>query len=664
MSIIFGLREPIGKAAEHLQLSHWATITNRYAPDGTFVYVNGRIGMGYQPYHTHERSRLDSQPAIDSHGNVVALDGRLDNHSSLCRLLDIQKHTVTDSGIVLAAFERWGEDCFSRFIGDWAIALWSSRDQYLYLARDHAGTRTLYFEQSGGSVRWSTYVETFFTGARKHVWDERYIACYLMCQPIRDLTPYAGIQSVPPAHYIVFHENQCRSVKHWQGTVAPEIRYQTDAEYEEHFLSLFRQSIERRTRTGEPVIAQLSGGMDSSSLVCMSDHIRREQGVLPEELIDTVSYYDDSEPNWDEKPYFTSVEARRGKRGVHIAVSLMDWPLTPGDPVRGVSMFPGTDGFASKREADFNAAIAGKNYRAILSGIGGDELLGGVPNAYPELANYVFSGDLRRFLVRTAEWCTATRTPFVDMLRGTLRFASSLYIQPSIARKALPPWINSELKTICLDVHENRRRRDRRLGLSPLRLSNEMVWRSVLETLPHLAPEALSRLEFRYPYLDRDLVQFLFAIPREQLVRPGRRRSLMRRALKALVPPEVLERRRKAFIVRGPIALIREREKAIADIVSRSWAIETGLVNLEPLKSGLDVVRRGQNLDWWPSLMRLFALELWIRSNPNTLALRPPDGLRLHRSCFRAVEHTTSVLAGQDIALTSTEIEQKRGLSS
>jgi asparagine synthase (glutamine-hydrolysing) len=93
-----------------------------------------------------------------------------------------------------------------------------------------------------------------------------------------------------------------------------------------------------------------------------------------------------------------------------------------------------------------------------------------------------------------------------------------------------------------------------RFGLRPSAVCNGQGWWITLETLPHLSPPLLSRHEYRYPYLDRDLVDFLFRVPREQLLRPGRRRSLMRRALKDIVPVEILERRRKAFVARGTIA--------------------------------------------------------------------------------------------------------------
>ena len=152
MSILFGISRPEGQVVEERELIELAQGTGRFAPDGTFIRATGRIGMGFQPYHTHLRSKLESLPKVDAHGNMLILDGRLDNHLELCELLELPRDKTADSAIILAAFGRWGEDCFSRFVGDWALALWSNADRTLYLARDHAGMRTLYFEQIAGSI--------------------------------------------------------------------------------------------------------------------------------------------------------------------------------------------------------------------------------------------------------------------------------------------------------------------------------------------------------------------------------------------------------------------------------------------------------------------------------------------------------------------------------
>jgi asparagine synthase (glutamine-hydrolysing) len=166
MGIIFGIAKAAGQRVEKSELLEYAQATEKHALDGTVVSTQGQIGMGFQPYYTHQRSNLEALPLIDTQGNILSFDGRLDNHVELHGLLQFRETDVSDSQIVLKAFERWGEDCFSKLVGDWAIALWSHSERTLYLARDHAGTRTLYFGHSEKCILWSTYLETFFTSGR------------------------------------------------------------------------------------------------------------------------------------------------------------------------------------------------------------------------------------------------------------------------------------------------------------------------------------------------------------------------------------------------------------------------------------------------------------------------------------------------------------------
>src|SRR5260370_42305634 len=233
MSIMFGVINPEGYAVEERQLLQMAHATDRWAPDGTFVQARGQIGMGFQPYHTHARSHLEGQPVIDELGNMVTLDGRFDNHRKLLERLEIADPDTSDAAIALAAFTHWGEKCFSEFIGDWALALWSYEDRSLYLARDHAGTRTLYSEFVDGTLLWRTSFETFFVAGPARELHETYAARYLSCRPIEDLTPYRGITAITPSHYLKFNEEKITMRSHWQWIVKKTIKYRTDEEYEE-----------------------------------------------------------------------------------------------------------------------------------------------------------------------------------------------------------------------------------------------------------------------------------------------------------------------------------------------------------------------------------------------------------------------------------------------
>jgi asparagine synthase (glutamine-hydrolysing) len=396
--------------------------------------------------------------------------------------------------------------------------------------------------------------------------------------------------------------------------------YATDAEYEEHFLSLFRRSVARRIGPGAPILAQLSGGMDSSSIVCMSDRIREEHGAAPDNLLDTISYFDESEPNWDEQPYFSVVEARRRKIGIHLSISAPHRTFAPpGLQVGMTARLPGIDRYAIERERQFEAAVADRQYRVILSGIGGDELLGGVPTPLPELADYLISCRPHKLISKALEFCLIDRTPLLYMLGETASYSVRTCIPSRVNSAHIPPWVSCRHKHISDLLRGDLSSQVPWFDFAPSRIENGHTWWQMLETLPHLYPSALSHYEYRYPYLDRDLVDFLHRIPREQLVRPGRRRSLMRRALADIVPAEVLERPRKASLIRGPIVSLQRCQVTIRTLFEASIVGALGLVDEKCFKEALDIISKGTTPKWWPAVIKAINLEFWLQGQREIL---------------------------------------------
>jgi asparagine synthase (glutamine-hydrolysing) len=645
MSVIFGLCVPHDSIVDEASLSLLAGATSRYGIDATELHVQGRIGMGFQPFHTHPRSRLERQPAVHPIGNMLAFDGRLDNHRELAARLGINNEDVADSVLVLEAFARWSEDCFSHLVGDWALALWSPDDRALYLARDHAGTRTLYYSNQNGVIRWSTHLETFFVKDNFPQLDHTYFARVLSSRQVRDVTPYKGIKAIFPAHYTVFREGLETSKPHWRWIADTKISYRSDAEYDEHFLCLFGQAVQRRIGSGDPVIAELSGGMDSTSIVCMADRIfaNSNSGF---DLVDTLSYYDDTEPDWNERPYFTTVESFRNKAGVHLDCSSQVPGYQPLILPDRFYPYLGGSSTSVKIAKWFERHVGEAKYRVIVSGIGGDELLGGSVTPLPELATYLREGSLFKLYSKAVEWCLADRQTLIRMLRDTFVFTANMYKAPPLNRDSLPPWLSAESRRLCLEHLE---RTGEPLGATPNAINNGRTWWAVLDTLPHLTPHLLGCYEYRYPYLDRDLVEFLHRVPREQLARPRRRRCLMRRALKDIVPVEIIERKRKAYISRGPIAHLRSSQQEIEDLFTNSLSGRYGLIDPVEFLLAFRAELAGE-LKWIGPLTNAIKIEVWLRSFEAAEASSRNSGDAQRRNDPLPVTHrATKIHAGKAI---------------
>jgi asparagine synthase (glutamine-hydrolysing) len=606
MSVIFGLHRSLGEVVVGEELLQLAKATQRWALEGTSVLARGDVGMGLQPYFTHDRMRIEALPFEDAFGNVVAVDGRLDNYQELRGLLCLPNRPLPDSQIVLAAFQKWKEACFSYLVGDWAIAVWSAKAKKLYLARDHAGSRSLYYQRSGSAVVWSSYLETLVGGNNPHRLDRLFVNRYLTLQPLEDATPYEGIQAVPAGQYLTIDRDRLHGRPHWTPAESGNLTLSDEGEYEEQFLQLFRRSVERRIDGGVGVLAQLSGGIDSTSIVCMADEIRKSKDP-GSELVDTLSFYDESESSWDEHKYFPVVEKFRGKTGHHIRTDGSRLSLTAPAPDY---LFPGASGHSAQDEADFNCAIGIDKYRVILSGLGGDEFLGGVPYPYPELAHYLLRGRLLDLAKSGFSWGLALRSPLIELLTDTVAFIGDMVTERDLPNKVNLPWIAPSGVALLSEMS----RRTLPRSYSPWRAYYTRLLVSARESLPHLRPQSSLRLEFRYPMLDRDLLDFLVRIPRNQLVRPGERRSLMRRALRNLVPVEILDRRRKAVVSQGPLRAVIGHHDQIASLFKDSLLESLGFVEGKALISSLTEVTDGKDISFYPGIRRAIEMELWLKA--------------------------------------------------
>jgi len=618
MSAQFGIWNFDGKPADREYLEKITSAITPYGPDGGDAYTKGSLTVLYRAFHITKESRRETQPHVTPAGSVITWDGRLDNRAELIhQLRDVLTIGSTDVDIVAASYEQWGTNCLAKLIGDWTLSICNPQERRLILAKDFSGIRHLYYALSKEQIIWSSVLDplVLFAGSPFPI-DEEYIAGWLTAFPAVNLTPYRGIHAVPPSSYVVVENGKATVKTYWDFDPNKKIRCRTDAEYEEHFRDVFAEAVRRRLRSDSSIVAELSGGMDSSSIVCMADVVLAQGGAEVPRL-DTISYYDDSEPNWNERPYFAKVEEKRGRTGCHIDVGGQQSLKFDFDFDR-FAVAPGSGGEESEAARRFTAFVISNRSRVLLSGTGGDESLGGVPTPTPELANLLARARLRTLGRQIVAWALAKRKPILHLLFDTLRtfVPAGLLGTPKYDR--LPAWFRADFVKRNFAALRGYERRVRLFG--PLPSFQESV--STLDTLRRqlacssVSPEPL--YEKRYPYLDRDLLESLYAIPREQRVRPKQRRSLMRRALAEIVPDEVLNRKRKGFAVRGSMAAISEDWPSLFEVTHNMVSDALGIVDAKAFRETLQLARQGQEIPTVP-LLRTLGIEFWLQqlTHPN-----------------------------------------------
>src|SRR5258708_7352076 len=366
MSVQFGRWNFDGRPVDRDYLEKVKPVIAPYGPDDSGFYSKGNISILYRAFHTTKESRHETQPHTTTYGTVIMWDGRLDNRADLIRRLrDVLTIGSTDVEIVAAVYEYWGGDCFAMLIGDWALSIWDANTRSLVLAKDPIGTRHLYYSLDNNEVTWSTILDPLVLFAGKtFALCEEYIAGWFSFFPAAHLTPYVGIDSVPPSSSVLIRAGKRTIRKYWDFDPHKQTRYRTDGEYEEHFRAVFAEAVRRRLRSDSPILAELSGGMDSSSIVCMADTIiARDAAETPR--LDTLSYYNDSEPNWNERPYFTKVEEKRGRTGTHIDAGAQEKTTLDSENGRFAAT-PGSGGTSGDR---FAASLPSHLIRVVLSAL-------------------------------------------------------------------------------------------------------------------------------------------------------------------------------------------------------------------------------------------------------------------------------------------------------
>jgi asparagine synthase (glutamine-hydrolysing) len=612
VSVQFGRWNFDGKPVDRDYLEKARISIAPYGPDDAGSYSKGNISILYHAFHTTKESRRESQPHITASGAAITWDGRLDNRAELIRRLrNVLTIGSTDVSIVAAAYQEWGADCFASLIGDWALSIWDPHTRSLILAKDPIGTRHLYYSFDNDQVTWSTILDPLVLFAGKtFALCEEYIAGWISFFPATHLTPYVGIHSVPSSSFVAIRAGKHTVSKYWDFDPAKRIRYRTDAEYVEHFRAVFAEAVRRRLRSDSPILAELSGGMDSSSIVCMADTILA-RGAAETPRLDTISYYDDSEPNWNERPYFTKVEEKRGRTGTHIDMSKQEpfkfefdtdhFPATPGS----------SSGCPSEASRQIAVCMTSQGNRVVLSGIGGDEFTGGVPTPTAELQDLLAKGHFRTLAHQLKIWALNKRKPWSYLLFDTVRG----FFPPTVAgtpQHRLPAdWLKPEFVKRNRAALQGYEARLKLFGPLPSFQQNTSTLAQLHRQLACTSLNTGPVYEKRYPYLDRGLLEFMYAVPREQVLRPGQRRSLMRRALVGIVLQELLDRKRKAYVSKAPITAISTEWSNLLRFRHHMASNSLGVVDREIFCEALQKARSGHGIPIVP-LVRTLALEQWL----------------------------------------------------
>ena len=566
-------------------------------PDGDGFFESPGVGLAHRRLAIIDRAGGD-QPLFNEDGTVVVVfNGEIYNYRELTEELQAKGHvfrTVCDTEVIVHGWEEWGEACVERFRGMFVFAVWDSRQDRLFLARDRLGIKPLYYaELSTGEFIFGSELKALLVhpGLERRI-DPRSVADYFAYGYIPDpKTIYATVAKLPPAHTLsVDRGRSAPAPRRYWALTATAAASATDSPAE--LTERLREAVRIRLISEVPLGAFLSGGIDSSAVVAL-------MAGLSDEPVNTCSI-GFSDPAFDETDYAQMV-AERYRTNHHLrrvdvdAFDLIDRLVdTYDEPFADSSAIPTYQ----------VCALAKERVTVALSGDGGDEVFWG----YLRYRWHAEENRLRRRLAplggRSLAGAGATLCPrvpgwgFPGKVKETLE---------ALARPPLEAFFHTQ--TIVDDairqlLFGDRLRRDLQ-GYRPIEVmqahydaaptDNPVGKVQHADLMTYLPGDILTKvdrasmahaLEVRVPILDHKLVEWAHTLPADAKLAGREGKAILKRAVEPLLPHDLIYRRKMGFAVplngwfRGPL---RERVRAVVTgprLADTGWFDRRGLNRL------------------------------------------------------------------------------------
>jgi len=480
----------------------------------------------------------DGTPLVVSAGTCLAAGmARLDNSSDLERWTGCTGQHLCDLALVLRTVARYGPTYVPRLLGDFGFVVWNRATRTAVVACDPFRVKKLYYAEHRG-------VFAFASRGEALVVDDQYDIQYLaelvgMAISSPERSPYAGVQSVPAGSVGVLQDGQFTMREYWSAySFRPDPSWaRKEREAAENCRSLLAESVRLRLGHGENAWAQLSGGIDSSSITGLAQ-FQLEQGTIARGLSGTVTYVDQQGSGTDERRYSNAVARQWGLRNV----TIVDPPMWQDDSFAPPQLDkPGLNLPLYPRERRLCDVVRGAGGQVLLTGVGGDELFAGTMLFF---ADWVVGGRawlavremVRRAAIgRVSFWELAYRNACLPLLPPIL--------QRHLVRDQgqMPPWVlpaaarryGLKESTFVTSTYAGPIGQKYRYAIAAhvVELGRDLNYGLIEDTL-----------DVRHPFLYRPLVEFALQLPPELCSRPQARKWVLREAMRGVLPDAVRTR--------------------------------------------------------------------------------------------------------------------------
>lgn len=547
-------------------------------PDNRGVFHEPETGLrlGHRRLAILDPSPKGHQPMSYANGRYwITYDGKVYNFLELRVELEKLGHSFvsdSDTEVILAAYRQWGEDCQLKFNGMWAFAIWDSQERELFLSRDRFGIKPLHYIWNNRSFAFASEMKAFLTlSSFDYAFDHDIVAevlCNITGIETTEFCLLKGVKRLMGGHCLTIREGQQPRIRRWWNTLdhLEEVPSRFEEQIEK-FRELFFDACRLRMRSDVPLATSLSGGLDSSTVLCTINEIGKSQRFTERMTNDWqkafVAYFPGT--NLDEREYAEKVIESQGAIPFYKEIRIEDCLSEIDEMVfhfEEIYFVLLAGQWLVYKEMRDNGVTVG------LEGNGGDELLGGyhfiieeeIRNAlfpWPKISRYL---DLKNTLVKFEGGSSKIETS----LGKDLRFLKSQYqkwllkspvgepikkaywlIKGKSAPALAPGFLLNPPKAERLHPEIEHEKLDNltRLNRSLFSYFHHSTGPTIIRNSDRAAMG--HGVEVRFPFADWRLVCFSFSLPDESKIGAGYAKRILRESMRNIVPDSVRLRTNK-----------------------------------------------------------------------------------------------------------------------
>ena len=540
---------------EAIEPSTLNTMTNAMAyrgPDAISHWIQDGAALGHCMLRTTRESENEQQPYVHPEtGWVITFAGRLDRRTVLLKTLASAGATCRkrfDAELVLAAYVAFGPKCLAHIEGDFAFAIWNPNRRQLFIARDRLGMVPIHFWRAANKFVFATDAHAIL----RLPFVQRRLNEGVVAEILSDRwqlgadTLWEGISTVRPGEYLLCDAGATQQVRYWPSRELLPSFPKNDGEYVDAYRALLSDSLANACRSSGPVTFSVSGGLDSSALICLAEKMRASNR-LPN-LVSLPCTLDYSAFSGDGELAFAEMACEMAGRPL---AKITPVPATVEELERDCESFLTLPGYFNGR-AHLGIIKYGQMHgsRVLVTGEGGDQLIGGQPSYEYELLRQKqwrrYGGalshsalvDPRNRLLPSLSVVSSTLLP--RRLDHVLRKTAKQLVRGKDLH-TFAPWLSSNAHQILVDRAETRRDADSSLG------DDFFWWPGRGEFFVNMLTlferfGASHAMDVRHPYMAARLIELSAMMPTHLKTRNGVEKILHRDAMRGVLPEPIRTR--------------------------------------------------------------------------------------------------------------------------